>query len=229
MVPFNNQNRIHFAVLVLRCRRYMKVIGCVAKFLSKQEMDLVRQWYRDIKTPKSYLLNVCPSKKCGKRDVMRKTSAESNVVFCDACGATWCEWCLGRIKSKSDIHDCDPLPVLRLCHQYTSCKSRRIQQLAQEKWPWLAYYAAARATDSVAMGWVQQNASICPRCSAAIERSEGCFHMKCRQCQCHFCYECETELFPPYYGTHHCWLEQDVLEDADEQDALADAEEVRDA
>jgi hypothetical protein len=40
--------------------------------------------------------------------------------------------------------------------------------------------------------------------------------MKCFNCATHFCYECGTELFPPFYGTHHCWEEREE-EDEDEE------------
>ena len=64
--------------------------------------------------------------------------------------------------------------------------------------------------DGAAVQYILENGQRCPNCTQAVERIEGCFHMKCPTCATHFCYECGTEIFPPYYGTHHCWEEEEV-------------------
>jgi IBR domain, a half RING-finger domain len=38
--------------------------------------------------------------------------------------------------------------------------------------------------------WVAANTKKCPRCSAAIEKDEGCNHMSCRKCRHEFCWIC---------------------------------------
>ena len=46
----------------------------------------------------------------------------------------------------------------------------------------------------LAMKYVAQNAKRCPRCSVAIERSEGCNKMTCSNCQAVFCFICGKEV-----------------------------------
>ena len=191
------------------CRHPIKIVGCIKKLVSEAEMDAVREWYKDLKNPRCYMLVVCPRSKCGMRDQMRKESHESAMVYCDACAGMWCELCLQR----GEHHvECDQHLVLRLCAQYREA-SDAVKIQCQQKWPWIREYAAARSVDESANEWVKNNASICPVCKTGIERLEGCFHMNCSNCNTHFCYECEKILFPPYYGTHHCWLERNIAED----------------
>ena len=81
------------------------------------------------------------------------------------------------------------------------------------KWHWIKDYSQARL-DYEEQYAVDQyiesgNAQRCPTCKAAIERSEGCFHMNCTNCGTHFCYECRDKIYPPYYGTHRCWEDED--------------------
>jgi hypothetical protein len=86
--------------------------------------------------------------------------------------------------------------------------------------------------DGEALQYVLENGQRCPNCQTGVERIEGCFHMKCPTCATHFCYECGTELFPPYYGTHLRWedggdtqrtntIQDRLLTDTDEEFALA--------
>jgi len=90
-------------------------------------------------------------------------------------------------------------------------RNSKIKTACETKWPWLREYAAARYVEDSIINWVKNNASMCPGCRTGIERLEGCFHMNCTLCGTHFCYECGKELFPPFYGTHHCWLEDDTM------------------
>jgi len=249
------------------CRQPLRIFKCIKGLLDKKTMDTVRAWYKNLKHPPCEMLVVCPrTTKCGKRGQMRKSSYESSMVYCDACGGTWCELCLQRYSTNDggEHYHCDQFPVLRLCDRYRDVVNKCQEEDEQEegkdendnagstsnnqgtntasqksntrrdahprtiekvdtkdnqnlkiaceaKWPWLREYAAARYVESSIIEWVKNNAAMCPGCHTGIERLEGCFHMKCTVCGTHFCYECGKELFAPYYGTHHCWLEDDTM------------------
>jgi hypothetical protein len=87
--------------------------------------------------------------------------------------------------------------------------SKEIQAKCQERYPWIDSYSMFCQHDGAAVQYILENGQRCPNCTQAVERIEGCFHMKCPTCATHFCYECGAEIFPPYYGTHHCWEEEE--------------------
>jgi hypothetical protein len=106
--------------------------------------------------------------------------------------------------------------------------NKEIQEVVQARYPWIVNYSLFCQHDVAALQYISEHGQRCPGCQTAVERIDGCFHMKCPTCATHFCYECGTELFPPYYGTHHCWEEDgggnndnnpDI--DRDEQFAMA--------
>jgi len=42
----------------------------------------------------------------------------------------------------------------------------------------------------------------CPGCNVIIERSFGCFHMKCTHCKTEFCNQCGIKLDPTKWAEH---------------------------
>ena len=41
--------------------------------------------------------------------------------------------------------------------------------------------------------WIKgdsENRKLCPKCACGIEKIEGCNHMTCSECRCHFCWIC---------------------------------------
>ncbi|XP_072107678.1 E3 ubiquitin-protein ligase RNF217 isoform X1 [Mobula birostris] len=49
----------------------------------------------------------------------------------------------------------------------------------------------------------QRNAQKCPKCKIHIQRTEGCDHMNCSQCNTNFCYRCgETYRHFRFFGDH---------------------------
>jgi len=101
------------------------------------------------------------------------------------------------------------------------------QEACETKYPWMVSYTQFCQHDGAALQYILENGQRCPNCQTGVERSEGCFHMKCFNCATHFCYECGMELFPPFYGTHHCWEEREeedeeyIVDTTDEQLAMA--------
>mmetsp|Transcript_5002 Transcript_5002/g.9596 ORF Transcript_5002/g.9596 Transcript_5002/m.9596 type:complete len:421 (+) Transcript_5002:1-1263(+) len=155
------------------------------------------------------------------------SSSSSHLVYCESCKKKWCELCLTRVydddcctiinpgngatkQKKNTISNhkrfCNPRPMLKFCRRYTDA-SEEIKATAEAKYPWIVSYSQFCQHDGAALQYVLDHGQRCPTCQTGVERIEGCFHVKCPTCATHFCYECGTELFPPYYGTHHCWEE----------------------
>jgi len=44
--------------------------------------------------------------------------------------------------------------------------------------------------------WIDQNAKMCPKCSIPIEKNGGCDHMKCKQCNHEYCWDCGADFAP---------------------------------
>ncbi|KAG7368094.1 IBR/half ring-finger domain containing protein [Nitzschia inconspicua] len=256
-----------FVCPVETCKRELPIIGYCKRYLSEEDMEAVRKWYRDLKNPPCWSLDRCLyTRTCGalgsirrrksgittKKEKATGPSYEAHLVYCEACNCMWCELCLkrvyddggdggkgnpsnaGAVSTRSTPYNhrwhCQPEGVIKFCRRYTAA-SKEIQEKCQERYPWIQSYSLFCQHDGEALQYVIENGQRCPNCQTGVERIEGCFHMKCPSCATHFCYECGTELFPPYYGTHHCWEEgentnhrtiQDrLMTDTDEQFAMA--------
>ena len=155
------------------------------------------------------------------------STSASSLITCDQCKKTWCELCLHRVEDGQEhehydrrgknsngsspstkTNRCDPQTALKFCRQYLSASDEEQEEI-QSKYPWIVSYAMFCEHDGAAVEYLQESGGQrCPNCRTGVERSEGCFHIKCLSCATHFCYECGDELFPPYYGTHHCWEEK---------------------
>ncbi len=259
-----------FLCPVESCKRELPM-GFCKQFLSDDDIEAAKTWYKDLKNPPAWSLDRCLcTKTCGAVGSMRRrkgvesidatadattksskksSSALENLIYCESCNKTWCELCLTRVyddfecrpvSSKKQLPEkekaredhtisnhrfnCRPQSILRFCRRYMAAESD-IQEACEAKYPWIASYSQFCQHDGAALQYILENGQRCPNCSNGVERIEGCFHMKCPTCATHFCYECGTEIFPPYYGTHHCWEETADEEgdggDVDEQLAMA--------
>ncbi|KAL7574423.1 hypothetical protein ACA910_015798 [Epithemia clementina (nom. ined.)] len=215
-----------FTCPIPNCRQGMRVMKTVKPFLSAADMQRVRAWYFDLKNPVSTFLPQCLD--CEGGGVMRKTERDAFCVSCQTCGVRRCEYCIERLgssktkgksnnKTNRDHHQdaskfmdhlsttCKGAQTLKLARRYWRA-DKELQQRCEAKYPWIKVYAKARVGSVLAIReWLNKNeGQVCPSCSHGVVREEGCFHIRCG-CGAHFCYECGEELFPPYYGTHHCW------------------------
>jgi hypothetical protein len=191
-----------FVCPVTDCRRGMLIIGCVKPFLPHKLMEKVRTWYKDKKNPPCWSLPDCIKVGCGGR--LRKMAIDSYIIFCDRCDGHWCELCLKRVRNgEHDDSVCEVQACVNFCQRYLAANDTA-KQKCEDRWPWIKIYAQSRVHEASAEQWIKSNGQLCPGCKTGVERTEGCFHMKC-QCGTHFCYECGAEIYPPYYGTHHCW------------------------
>lgn len=211
------QTKNPFTCPVVSCRKPIHVNSHILHLLSKTGHRKVLDWRKNVETPIALYLQRCPRRCCQGREIRQCFPGTPHRVFCDTCNKSWCELCMKRLpkppptspcspgSSDHPLSGCDMAEVGRICHRYRKAKPE-IQQQAEEKWPWIKAYAAARDEDAVTLKWIHDSGmQQCPECRTTIERTEGCFHMKCTACDTHFCYECGDRLFPPYYGTHHCW------------------------
>ena len=48
--------------------------------------------------------------------------------------------------------------------------------------------------------WIRRRTTACAGCSCAVERSEGCNHMRCTQCQHEFCFACGAAWTNEHYS-----------------------------
>jgi len=195
-----------FRCPLVECRRGIRIMGTVKRYLSASDMDRVRIWIKDLKHPVSKIFPNCLD--CGTEEVMRKKEIDGFLVYCDKCKVKRCEYCVSKIKNELIEHlatKCQGAETLRFARRYLRA-SPELQAECEAKYPWIKIYAEARVTSALAIKeWLgSQQGQICPSCSHGVVREVGCFHIHC-QCGTHFCYECGEELFPPFYGTHHCW------------------------
>jgi len=191
------------------CRRGMLIVGCVKQFLPPDLMDKVREWVKDWKNPPCYSLPKCLKKDC--QGVMRRVAVDNDIVYCDECSGRWCELCLQRAPEDQEhgFKKCKVGYCVEFCKRYLTADEES-QQRCEARWPWIKVYAKSRIHDDATVKWVKSNGQVCPGCKTGIERSEGCFHIKCH-CGTHFCYLCGDEIFAPFYGTHHCWEREETF------------------
>lgn len=149
---------------------------------------------------------VCPGRVCGQRIGVGEMAALCPDVGCFQklvrylCESTTLKhrWCgCGRrltLRTVEDHPQRDTTPAVYLCecgqslcslcgkdgHYGVSCD-------VSEK-----YIAAKRGVDAEALSlqYLKRHARGCPKCNFGIERSAGCNHMRCSQCQYYFCWAC---------------------------------------
>jgi E3 ubiquitin-protein ligase RNF14 len=88
--------------------------------------------------------------------------------------------------------DCK-LAFCRLClaswhGDFVRCEPRESQDLTED--------------DQASLNFIMKNCSPCPTCSVPCQKSFGCNHMTCFQCNSHFCYLCSAWLNPSHPYEH---------------------------
>eukprot|EP00984_Skeletonema_dohrnii_P028613 scaffold18662_cov101-Skeletonema_dohrnii-CCMP3373.AAC.6 len=208
------------------CRAEMCIEAIVKQHISKEDVRLIERWKRDLEFPPCFLLDRCPSKSCATNNtdkakdddyMMRRCNndVKNKFIFCEVCKKEWCELCMRRIHngvSRAEHKEvCEVQMMLKFCRRYLRA-SDEMKQKCEEMYPWICNYSRGVHEDVGVLSWLLENGQNCPNCAVGVERISGCFHMTCPTCATHFCYECGQEIFYPFYGTHHCWEEQEMFE-----------------
>ncbi|CAB9531695.1 RWD (Partial), partial [Seminavis robusta] len=144
------------------CRKGMKIVGFVKKFLSRDLMDDVRAWYKDIKTPPCYSLPGCLKKDC-RGAVLRKEAVDMFMISCEVCSGRWCELCLQRAplgKQHEDTPNCKLEVCQQFCERYLAA-SDKAKASCEARFPWIKLYANSRVHDQTIAIWIKENGQIC--------------------------------------------------------------------
>ena len=111
----------------------------------------------------------CPAIGCGtallpEPGQQRIECAECKFVFCNEC---------------------------RNAYHTGSCITAVVQQASQEKTPnHFNQYAERASWVAASKRFGRQISKACPRCSAAVDKIDGCNHMTCSTCKFEFCWLC---------------------------------------
>lgn len=75
------------------------------------------------------------------------------------------------------------------------CKNRKCFQCGEEDhYPIdcekMRQWLEKERNDGDTVSWIIVNTKKCPNCRFAIEKNQGCRHMKCQKCNHHFCWDC---------------------------------------
>lgn len=118
------------------------------------------------------------------------------MATCPSCGYAFCIYC------KMVYHGIEPCRFRsnekrRLVEEYCNASEERRLQMEQR---YGKKQLQALVDTSLSETWLFNNSKKCPRCSAAIEKSDGCNKMVCGKCSTFFCWLCEECLNPqaPY-------------------------------
>ncbi|EAR88229.2 IBR domain protein (macronuclear) [Tetrahymena thermophila SB210] len=68
--------------------------------------------------------------------------------------------------------------------------------------------------------YIMQNTKACPNCKVAVEKNGGCQHMKCPNCQAHFCWAClqiTTNFSHPSFCNNQVTKQNDCIEIVEQQ------------
>jgi hypothetical protein len=225
VTELSEYRRNPFLCPVQGCRSELCIEKIVKQHVSKEDILLIERWKRDLEFPPCFLLDRCPSKSCKTNTskakdnsyIMRRTNSDvkNKFIFCEVCKKEWCELCMRRINkgvTRAEHKEvCEMQMMLKFCRRYLRA-SDEMKQKCEEMYPWICNYSRGVHEDVGVLSWLSENGQNCPNCSVGVERISGCFHMTCPTCATHFCYECGQEIFYPFYGTHHCWEEQEMFE-----------------
>lgn len=112
----------------------------------------------------------CPAAGCSASIELPPHAASKAVSVTCSCGAQFCFGC------KAMPH-----------HEPSSCAA------------WAALVTEMGKQESASEQWIEASTTRCRGCTAPIEKSQGCNHMKCTQCRVEFCYACGAAWHPRHY------------------------------
>lgn len=105
---------------------------------------------------------ICKIDTCQKIIYKPQTSIHQQAIICK-CLISYCSLCFN--ESHFFIN----------CHDFSQWKKNKTAKL-----------------DTANNMWLSDNTKSCPSCQWAIEKNNGCLHMRCLKCKFEFCWDCLT-------------------------------------
>ncbi|KAL4473195.1 hypothetical protein ABPG72_015576 [Tetrahymena utriculariae] len=146
--------------------------GCLDKIGWKEIQEFLRE-PQQIEQAQNILFNdylqtsknlkVCPLQNCERIFIFPEQIKQQINLRCDCETQFSCSSCQGEAH----------LPLN--CEQY-------------KKWMSLISSVDSKVVEN--LKYIMQNTKACPKCKVAVEKNGGCQHMKCQNCQSHFCWAC---------------------------------------
>lgn len=130
---------------------------------------------------------------CPRRNCQYPVSREPNeqMANCPICQYAFCVYC------KCVYHGIEPCKVYsaeiqKVINEYRDAADDKKLQMEQR---YGKKQLQALVENAMSENWIKSNSQKCPKCQAAIEKSDGCNKMACWRC-----------------GTFFCWLCSDILD-----------------
>eukprot|EP01138_Halocafeteria_seosinensis_P014298 gb/GECG01014598.1/.p1 GENE.gb/GECG01014598.1/~~gb/GECG01014598.1/.p1 ORF type:complete len:1595 (+),score=237.98 gb/GECG01014598.1/:1-4785(+) len=125
-----------------------------------------------------------------------KYTGKKNDITCPFCGQFFCARCEGDAHSPSTCQE------VELWHE-----EKRL------------------FTDEATERYVMRNFKRCPQCHTYIERTQGCNHMKCTNCNFEYCYMCKRPWADHGGGFFQCKYYEEEIKASKKSEAVVDWED----
>ncbi|KAJ1963529.1 hypothetical protein GGI12_002001 [Dipsacomyces acuminosporus] len=177
----------------------------------------------------------CPRKGCNK--AAKRDRVLEKLCICE-CGFAFCLFCR---KVWHGTNYCQIENKVKIVERYRRAKEQDkkmvyLQMEQQYGIGVLQKMLEEYEMEEESMNFIKESTQQCPTCQLPITKSFGCNHMRCTQCDTHFCYLCGSYIDKHNPMLHfnvrgsgcHMRLFEGIIEDTDDIDrdaAVAQAEE----
>jgi len=140
----------------------------------------------------------CTRKFC-QAPIERDVDSDDKLVVCTKCGNAFCCMCK---RAYHGVQGCRIMTAPNaFVHQYLVAddETKLRMEMQYGRRTLLRLVQQVREEEAIT-AYLRDNTQACPDCGAHISKSEGCNHMACTRCHCHFCFLCGSYLPPsnPY-------------------------------